>query len=112
MPFVALVPLHPPDALQLEALVLCHASTVDSPDAMTAGEAVTLTVGAGEPLATVTDTDLEAEPPGPVQVSTKLVVAASGPTVSVPDSARVPDQPPEAVQLAALAAVHCSVELP
>jgi hypothetical protein len=79
---------------------------------MLAGLAVMLTVGAGEPFATATDMVCDAEPPGPVQVRTNVVVAASGPTVSLPDNPRTPDHPPEAVQLAALVAVHCNVVLP
>lgn len=71
-----------------------------------------LTVGAGDPFATATDTVRESEPPDPVQVSTNVVVADSGPTISLPDSPREPDQPPEAVQLAAFTAVHCNVVLP
>ena len=71
-----------------------------------------LTVGAADPFATATVTDFEFEPPGPVHVSTNVVVAASGPTVSLPVNSLGPDQPSEAVQLAALLAVHVSVELP
>jgi hypothetical protein len=107
-----LAPFQPPEASHPVALVLCQASEVDSPAAMLAGLALMLTVGAGELFATATDTDRDAEPPEPVQVRTNVVVAASGPTVSLPDNPRAPDHPPEAVQLAALVAVHCNVVLP
>jgi hypothetical protein len=112
LPLVALARFQPPEASHPVAFVLCQPSDVDSPAAIFAGLALMLTVGAGEPLATATDTDCEAEPPEPVQVRTNVVVAASGPTVSLPDNPRAPDHPPEAVQLAALVAVHCSVVLP
>jgi hypothetical protein len=45
-------------------------------------------------------------PPGPVQVNEKLVVAARGPVFAVPLAARVPLQPPLAVQAVALVELH------
>jgi hypothetical protein len=92
--------------------MLCHASDVVPPAATVAGLAVKLTVGAGDPFATATVTDFESEPPGPVHVSTNVVVADSGPTASLSVNSRDPVQPSEAVQVVALLAVHCSIELP
>lgn len=69
VPLVALAPLHPPDATQLVALVLCHASIVDSPDDTAEGDAEMLKVGTGAPLTVAIVTDCSAAPPGPVQVN-------------------------------------------
>ena len=55
MPLVALTPLHPPDAVQLVALVELHVSVEVPPEIMLAGLAANDTVGAGGPL-TVTVT--------------------------------------------------------
>ncbi len=40
-------------------------------------------------------------PPGPVQLSVKVVVALSAPVLTLPVVGSLPDQPPEAVQLVA-----------
>jgi len=52
------------------------------------------------------------EPPGPVQVSTKLVVSVNAAVVWLPDTDLLPDHPPDAVQLVALVDVHVSVDVP
>jgi len=46
-PLVALPPLHPPDAVQLEAFVEFHVSVDASPLASVIGSALSVTVGAG-----------------------------------------------------------------
>ena len=48
-------------------------------------------------------------PPDPVHASVKLVPAVRGGVVIVPVGGSVPLQPPEAVQVSALEAFHCSV---
>jgi hypothetical protein len=50
-----------------------------------------------------------AVPPDPEQASVKLVPAVRGGLVIVPVVGSVPLQPPEAVQVSALEAFHCSV---
>jgi hypothetical protein len=47
-----------------------------------------------------------------VQTSEKVVLAVNGPTLTVPEVARAPDQPPEAVQAVALLDAQLSVVLP
>lgn len=51
-------------------------------------------------------------PPGPVQTSAKVVVAASGGEVSVPDGGRLPVHPFDAVQAVASVVVHESEVVP
>src|SRR5687767_14333191 len=59
--------------------------------------------------AAVTLTCCEVEPPEPVQVNMNVASAVSGGVDSEPDTALVPDQPPEAVQEFALLADHVRV---
>jgi hypothetical protein len=49
-------------------------------------------------------------PPAPVHVSVKVVVLLSDPVLALPLTGSVPDQPPEALQLAALLEVQLNVE--
>jgi hypothetical protein len=72
---VALLPVQPPDAVQLVALVELQVSVDVAPLATLAGLAVKDSVGAG---ATVTVTLCDADPPAPLQVRLKLVLDASG----------------------------------
>ena len=51
-------------------------------------------------------------PPAPVQLNAKLVVTVSGPVDALPLVSCAPDQPPDAVQLVALAVLQVSVEEP
>ena len=67
LPLVAFAPVHPPDAVQLVALVALHVSVEDCPLFTLAGFAVNETVGAGG--VTATGTVWLAEPPAPEQVS-------------------------------------------
>lgn len=72
---------------------------------MLLGLALRLRVGAGSGGgAEVTETLVVRlmEPPGPVQVSWKLLFEFRGPVFSLPDVDRLPDQPPLAWQLVAL----------
>ncbi len=65
-PEVALLPLHPPDAVQLVAFVAVHVSCAAAPDCTLAGDAANVSVGAASTLtAAVCDT----EPPAPEHVS-------------------------------------------
>ena len=66
-PVVDLLPLQPPDAVQLVALVELHVSVEVCPLFTLAGFAVNETVGAGG--VTATGTVWLAEPPAPEQVS-------------------------------------------
>ena len=54
-------------------------------------------------------TVVEAEPPGPEQVSVKLGVAASAETASLPLVGRTPLQPPDALQASVFVEDHESV---
>jgi hypothetical protein len=108
-PLIGLPPLQPPDAVQEVAFVEVHAKVALLPLVMVLGLADRFTVGNGW----VTDTlaDWEALPPAPVQVIVKVVLASSSPVDWEPLTARLPLQPPLAVQDVALVADHVSVEL-
>ena len=77
---------------------------------MVLGLALRLTVGAGAPLTVTVVVEL-AEPPGPVQVIVKPIVADSGPVDWLPVIATVPVQPPDAVHKVAFVEVHVRSEL-
>jgi hypothetical protein len=62
------------------------------------------------PTATVT-TSLRL-PPAPVHVRVKVVSACRAPLDAVPDVAREPVQPPDAVQASVFCELHVSVTLP
>ena len=108
LPEAALVPVHPPLAVQLVALVALHVSVDVPPLVILDGDADIVTTGAGG--VTVTSTLLCALPPEPVQLSVNLVVDVSGPTDCVPLVALVPVQPSLAVQLLAFVLLQVSVE--
>ena len=65
-PDVPLVPVQPPDAVQLVAFVELHVNVDVLPDVMLLGAADNVTVGAGT---TVTLAVCAAEPPVPLQLS-------------------------------------------
>jgi hypothetical protein len=71
-----------------------------------AGEATSVTMGAG--CFTTTCLDSVVAPPEPVQVSVKLVFEV-GVVANAPEVGWVPVQPPEAVQLWALLALQVKV---
>lgn len=99
-PLIAWTPLHPPDALQLVALVEVQVRVDVPPLETLVGLALKDTVGAAG-AETVTVADCEAEPPAPVQVRVNFVVAVRADVVCEPAVASAPLQPPEAVQAVA-----------
>jgi len=100
-PLVARVPLQPPLAVHAVALVDDQVRVEVAPAPMLVGVAESEAAGDGGG-ATVIVTVFDAVPPGPVQVSVKLVVADNGPVVSDPLVARAPDQSPLVVHAVAL----------
>ena len=113
LPIVFLLPDQPPEAVQLVALLVVQLNVVLLFAVTVTGFALRLTVGGGVDCCTFTDTDFIVLPPALfVQVNVKVLLAASGPTVSLPFNAFVPLQPPDAVHAFALLLVHVSVELP
>lgn len=104
-PASALVPAQPPEAVQLVAFAVVQVSVLLPPLATLAGEADSATEGRGME-ATVTLTVWLMLPPGPVQVSPKLALAARGALVSLPVVARAPFQLPEAAHAVALLLVQ------
>jgi hypothetical protein len=113
LPCVFFEPLHPPLAVQLEALLVVQLRVELPFSATVVGLAIRFTVGGGVEEAIVTATDRPDEPPLLLaQVSVKVVLAASGPRTSLPAVALLPDQPPLAVQLLALVLDQVSVVEP
>ena len=112
LPLVALVPLQPSAAVQLVALVLLQVSCVPLPMITEVGFAASVTVGAGGPAFTVTDTVRMIEPPGPLQFSVKSLEACRPMMNSLPESGLPPVQPPEARQARASVDCHVSVTVP
>jgi hypothetical protein len=100
-PLMPCAPLHPPDAVQLVALVEPQVRVDALPLETLAGLALSDTVGAAG-AETVTVADCDAEPPAPVHVSVNFVVAVRAGVVCEPAVASVPLQPPEAEQAVAL----------
>jgi hypothetical protein len=113
-PLTALVPVQPPEAVQLLVLAVDQLRVEVPPFATVVGDALSVTVGEGVALGgvTVTVTDCDALPPAPAHASVYVVVAASPDRASDPESALLPVQPPEAVQLVALVTVQLSVVPP
>ncbi|MBS0375268.1 MAG: hypothetical protein JSR73_11860 [Proteobacteria bacterium] len=110
VPLVAFVPLQPPEAVQLVALVELQVSTDVWPLAIEVGFAESAAVGAGG-APTVTMTDCCALPPAPEQLRVYVVVVVSVPVDIEPLVVCVPVQPPEAVQLVALVELHVSIDV-
>jgi hypothetical protein len=69
VPDIALVPVHPPEAEQLVALLELQVNVDVPPCATWAGFADKVTVGTGGRALTTTFADCVVEPPGPVQAS-------------------------------------------
>lgn len=99
LPLVGRVPLQSPVAVHVVAFAADQVSCALPPCCTAVGSAVNVSVGAG--AVTFTVTVCEALPPGPVQVSWKLVVWDSAAVVVLPDIPLDPVQPPDAVQLLA-----------
>jgi hypothetical protein len=110
LPFVGSLPDQPPEAVQLLALLEDQLRIADPPLLTVVGLALRLTEGAG--METLTVTDWLALPPGPLQVSVKLVEVLSAPVLAVPLVGSFPDQPPEAVQLVAFVDDQLSIADP
>ena len=111
LPDVDLLPDQPPDAAQLSASVVDQLNNDEYPSSTVGGFALKLNVGAGTAALTVTVTLSWVLPPAPAQVSVKPVVP-DGETLSLPCVERLPDQPPEAVQLSASVVDQPSREAP
>lgn len=107
-PLRVLVPVQPPDAVQLAALVDNQLSVVEPPLATVVGVAVSVTDGAAG-CVTVTFTDCVADPPAPVQVNANAEFAVRAPVDALPDVALVPLQLPEAEHDVALVDDQVSV---
>lgn len=115
LPDVAFVPLQLPDAEHEVALVEDHVSVLLPPLLTVLGDADSETVGACAGVEFRTDTEVLAwaVPPVPVQLSVKVVPVVKLPVLAEPDVARVPLQPPDAVQDVARVDDHVRVlELP
>jgi hypothetical protein len=109
-PLTALLPDHPPEAVQAVVLVEDQVNVVAPPLATVLGAAARLTVGAGALTDTVAD--WVALPPVPVQVSEYVTLAVSAPVDCEPLTALLPDHPPEAVQEVALVDDQVKVDVP
>jgi hypothetical protein len=101
VPEVPLLPDQAPAAAQLSALVLDQVRLTLSPSSMPVLEAFNETVGAAGSVTCTVTLSLRV-PPGPLQVSVKVLVEARLPVDVLPSSARLPVQAPAAVQLVAL----------
>lgn len=114
VPATGLLPLQPPEAVQLVAFVLDHESVDTAPELTLEGDALSVSVGAeAVPLVTVTVAVLAALMPLELeQVSVYELVALSGPTVCEPLSAFVPLHAPLAVHCEAFCELHVSVAVP
>lgn len=107
VPLVSTLPLQPPDAVQVVAFCVVHLSVVLSPLTKVVEPALIEIVGAC--WITTTWASPEADPPGPLHVSAKVVLAMTLSITRVPVSACEPLHPPEASQLCAFVAFHCKV---
>ena len=105
------LPLHPPDAVHEVALLLLQDSCVAELKSTLVGVAVKVAVGGGG-AATAMLTDPLASPPGPEQVSAKVVPDVNAGVDSAPDWARLPLQPPDALQAVALVLAQESCATP
>ena len=101
LPLVAFVPLQPPEAAQLDALLELQLSVAEAPLTTVEGFTDRVTDGGAGGTVTATDTVWLTLPPTPEQVNVKSVAALSAPLDSVPLVARSPLQPPDAEQLEA-----------
>jgi len=101
LPLVVLVPLQPPLAVQPLASLAVQVSVALSPSLIWVAELARLTLGAVG-VSTVTLAVANALPPGPEQSRRNVELLESGPTVRVPETDRVPLQPPLAVHDVAL----------
>ena len=113
VPDVARVPVQPPEAVQLVALVDDHVSLDVPPDDTDVGDAVSVVVGGVVDVdATVIVLGAVFEPPRPEHVSLYVVVAVRALVVALPESAFAPDHPPDPEQLVAFVDDHVSFDVP
>ena len=105
-----MLPLQPPDAVQMLTPALDQESVDEPPDATLLGDALNVTVGTGD--ATVTAVDWFADPPVPEQVSVYVEFAATAPVDCVPDVDFVPDHAPLAEHELEFVLDHVSVDDP
>jgi hypothetical protein len=112
VPLVILLPLQPPEAVQLVALVEFQVSVVTFPTTTEAGFAVRVTDGAAGPAATVTVAVWLALPPAPEQLNVNDVSPVRPETSSAPLALRLPLHPPDAVQPVASVEFQVTVVLP
>lgn len=110
MPLTGRAPAQSPVAVQPAALLDDHVICEVPPWVTAAGLVLRLSVGVGG--LTFTVTVRSADPPGPVHVSAKLVVADSALLVAVPETGRLPVQPPDDVQAEAPVVDQVSVVVP
>src|ERR1044071_6156848 len=102
LPLTPLLPLQPPLALQLDALVVVHDRLVALPVGTLLGLAFRSTVGAATGAATSTATYLLVVPPALLaQVSVNVLLPDRGPRASEPEEALLPLHAPEALHEAA-----------
>ena len=112
VPAVALLPDQAPLAVQLVALVVDQVRLELAPLATLVGFALNVTVGAGAGGTVVTVVEPPVVPPLPVQLSMKMLLAAtSAPVLAEPDVGLLPDHAPLAVHEVALVEDHVRVEL-
>ena len=107
-PVVGFGPDQPLDAVQTLALAAFQASVADAPLDTVLGLADRLTLGVADFTETVAD--WEADPPGPVQVTVKVVLPFRAPDDWEPVMGLLPDHPPDATQAVAPAADHDSID--
>jgi hypothetical protein len=112
LPLSVLLPLHPPDAVQLVALVEDQVSVAVPPAGTLDGLTDSETAGGGGAALTVTTVLACVVPPGPVQLNTKVEVLDSEPVDWVPLVALLPFQPFEAVQPVVPIVDQVSVDVP
>jgi hypothetical protein len=105
VPDTALLPDQPPEAVQDVAFAADHVNVVEKLAVRAVGSADNVTVGG--PI-TVAVAEALAEPPLPLQLNVKVVVALSAALVSLPVMVFVPDQPPDAEHEVALVLVQLS----
>ena len=111
-PEIAFVPLQPPDAVHDVALVDDQVNVLLDPLVTEVGDAERLTVGAGVEAVTDTEALFCVVPPAPEQLSVYVVLVLRPPVLAVPEVARAPLQPPDAVQDVAFADDHVRVLAP
>jgi len=94
--------------VQLVTFVPVHAKVDALPLATVIGFAVNVSVGGG--VVTVTVTEREIGPPGPVQSRLNVLSTVSATVDCVPLTAWAPDHAPEAVQLVTFVPIHARLD--